>query len=96
MIGVFVTFAYPDGIDRGRVQKIADEAGPNFKGVPGLRSKAFTLDEANRRATNFYVWDDEDAARGFFNDALKERVTGLYGVAPQIDFVDVVGLVENT
>jgi len=41
------------------------------------------------------VWDSEDAARGFFSDALVERVTGLYGVKPTVEFVDVLALVDN-
>ena len=76
--------------------KIAAEAAPRFEGMPGLRSKTFTFDEANGRAINFYVWDSDDAARAFFNDELLERVTGLYGVKPTIDFVEVAALVDNT
>jgi len=95
MIGVFVSFQYAGDFDRARVEKVAVEAGPMFEGMPGLRSKVFTVDPIARRATNVYVWDSEEAARGFFTDALRERVTGLYGVAPEITFVDVVGLVDN-
>jgi hypothetical protein len=57
MIGVFVTFRYRDGIDAGAVTRIAEAAGERFRGMPGLRSKAFTVDEAGDEATNFYVWD---------------------------------------
>lgn len=61
----------------------------------GLRSKAFTLDSGKREATNFYVWDSEAAAKAFFNDELLERLTGLYGVRPSIEFVQIAALVEN-
>jgi hypothetical protein len=67
-----------------------------FEGMPGLRNKFFTLDEKHKRATNFYVWESETAAREFFSEQLVERVTGLYGVRPQIDFVEVVGYVDNS
>jgi hypothetical protein len=63
--------------------------------MPGLRSKAFTLNPAAREATNFYIWDSEEAARAFFTDELLERVTGLYGARPSIDFVHIATLVEN-
>ena len=53
-----------------------------FEGLPGLRQKAFTLDEHNRRATNVYLWDTEEAARGFFSDELVERVTVSTGCVP--------------
>ena len=67
-----------------------------FQGMPGLRQKFFTLAEDGSQARNFYVWDSEEKARGFFNDQLVERVTGLYGVKPSIEFLDVVGVVDNT
>lgn len=95
MIGVIVTFQYEDDFDRERVEKVAAEAAPRFEGLPGLRSKAFTVDAGNERAVNFYVWDSEEAARMFFNDQLVERVTDLYGVSPIVDFVEVAELVDN-
>jgi hypothetical protein len=95
MVGVLVTFAYTSDFDRDRIANVAAHARDTFVGMPGLRSKTFTIDEAGRRALNFYVWDDDDAARAFFNDALVERVTGLYGVKPSVDFLEVAALVEN-
>jgi len=95
MIGVFVTFRYGDNFDERAVQKIAETARARFEGMPGLRSKAFTLNSGKREATNFYVWESEDAAKAFFTDELLERVTGLYGVSPTIEFVQIATLVEN-
>jgi heme-degrading monooxygenase HmoA len=95
MIGVFVTFRYADNFDEQAVRKIADTARVRFEGMPGLRSKAFTLNSVKREAANFYVWDSEDAAKAFFTEQLLERVTGLYGVRPSIEFVQIASLVEN-
>jgi heme-degrading monooxygenase HmoA len=95
MIGVFVTFRYADNFDAAAVRKIAESARARFEGMPGLRSKAFTLNAVRREATNFYVWDSEDAAKGFFTAELLERVTGLYGVRPSVEFVQIAALVEN-
>jgi len=95
MIGVFVTFRYEDNFNEQAVQEIAETARVRFENMPGLRSKAFTVNSAKREATNFYVWDSEDAAKAFFTDALLERVTGLYGVRPSVEFVQIVALVEN-
>jgi hypothetical protein len=64
--------------------------------MPGLRSKTFTIDEENHEAVNFYLWDSEEAARAFFTDELRQRVTGLYGVAPTIQFLEVAALVDNS
>ena len=95
MIGVFVTFRYEDDFDEQAVREIAATARARFDGMPGLRSKAFTVNSGKREATNFYIWDSEGAAKDFFSDALLERITGLYGVRPAVDFVQVAALVEN-
>ena len=96
MIGVFVTFRYGDNFDEQAVRKIAETARATFEGLPGLRSKAFTLNSANNEVVNFYVWDSDEAARGFFTDELVERVAGLYGAPPNIEFVQIAALVENS
>jgi heme-degrading monooxygenase HmoA len=95
MIGVFVTFHYADKFDEQAVRKIAETARAKFEGMPGLRSKAFTVSSGKRTAMNFYVWDSEDAAKAFFTDALLERLTGVYGVRPSVEFVQIATLVEN-
>jgi heme-degrading monooxygenase HmoA len=95
MIGVNVTFQYDEDFDHARVVSIAENARGTFEGMPGLRSKVFTVDDARQRAMNFYVWDSADAARSFFSDELRERVTGLYGVEPTIDYVEIAELVDN-
>jgi hypothetical protein len=95
MIGVFVTFHYGDDFDERAVRKIAETARARFEGMPGLRSKAFTLNAGKREAANFYVWDSEEAAKTFFTDELLESIAGLYGVRPTIEFVQIATLVEN-
>jgi len=96
MIGVNVTFEYDGEMDRARVLAVAENARGMFEGMPGLRFKFFTVDEAHRRATNFYVWDSRQVAESFFSEELRKRVTGLYGVAPIIDFVEIAQVVDNS
>lgn len=96
MIGTFVTFHLGDNFDEQAVRKIAETARAKFEGMPGLRSKAFTFNSEKREAANFYVWDSEEAAKAFFTDQLLERLTGLYGVRPTVEFVQIATLVENT
>jgi len=45
---------------------------------------------------NFYVWASADAAKSFFSAEVRKRVTGLYGVEPVIDFVEIAQLVDNS
>ena len=95
MQGVIVEFQFADDFDGARLAEIAHGSRGRFEGMPGLRQKAFTVDAGNRRATNGYLWDSEEAARAVFHDELVERVTGLYGVRPTVTFVEVAELVDN-
>lgn len=95
MIAANVVFQYGEDFDRARVLSIAEKARGMFEGMPGLRSKAFTVDEVRRRALNFYVWESADAAEAFFSEEMRERVTGLYGVEPTIDLMEIAQLVDN-
>jgi len=95
MHGVIVEFQYGDEFDSARIGGLAHEARGRFEALPGLRQKAFTVDEPNRRATNVYLWESEELARGFFSDELVERIAGLYGVRPSVSFVEVAELVDN-
>jgi hypothetical protein len=95
MNGVIVEFQYGEDFDPAHIAGIAREARGRFEGMPGLREKAFTIDEQNRRATNVYLWESEDAARGFFNDDLVDMVTRLYGVRPTLSFRRGRRLVDN-
>ena len=96
MIGVNVTFDYDGDFDRARILKVAENARGMFEGMPGLHYKFFTFDEKQQRATNFYVWESQEQAEGFFTDELRERVIGLYGIAPVIDFIEIAEIVDNT
>ncbi len=96
MIGVNVTFDYEGDFDRDRVINVAEKARAMFEGMPGLRFKFFTFDEKRQRASNFYVWESAEVAERFFSDELRERVTGLYGVGPTIDFVEIAEIVDNS
>lgn len=95
MIGVFVTFRYGDNFNEQTLRNVAEAARTKFEGMAGLRSKAFTLNLSKREATNFYVWDSEDAAKALFTEELLDRVTGLYGARPSVEFVQIATLVEN-
>ena len=95
MIAVLIRFRYESGFSEARVRQVAEAARAKFEGMPGLRSKTFTIDPVNREAFNFYVWESEEAAKAFFSQQLIDRVTELYGVRPTVQFADVAALVEN-
>ena len=95
MIGVFVTFRYGDDFDEAKLRAIAENSRAKFEGMPDLRSKAYTINSEKREARNFYVWDSEDAAKELFTDEFREMVTNKYGVSPDVEFVEILTLVEN-
>jgi len=95
MIAVIVRFQYDTEFNEAHLQQIADGARSKFQGMPGLRSKAFTVDAARRQALNFYIWESEDAARKFFSPQMIEGVARIYGVRPSIDYLKLATLVEN-
>lgn len=95
MVGVIVTFRYGADFDAAKVRAVDERVRPLFEGLPGLRSKVFTLNPEAREATNLYVWDAESAARQFFDDEMLARATALYGVRPSVQFVEVAALVDN-
>ncbi|MFE9479536.1 MULTISPECIES: hypothetical protein [Streptomyces] len=96
MIGVLVTFTPTEKYDRSALTKIAGELRGPFEGMAGLRFKSFMLDEHGLQARNFYVWDDEEKARAFFTEELVGKVTGVYGAPPTIEYLDIVGFVDNS
>jgi heme-degrading monooxygenase HmoA len=95
MIGVFVHFRYENGFDAQKVRGIAEGARAMFEGMPGLRSKAFTLNAAAREAMTFYVWNSEAAARALFSEEMIGKIAAVYGVRPTITFVELPVLVDN-
>lgn len=96
MIGVSVVFDCDGDFDRSRMLEVASNARTMFEGMPGLRLKVFTLDEKQQQAMNFYVWDSQSAAEAFFTDEFRKKVTGLYGRAPTVNYLEIVELVDNT
>ena len=95
MIGVFVQFRFDDGFDAQKLHAIAHRARAMFEGMKGLRSKAFTVNEAAREATNFYVWESEAAAQALFTEETLARIADVYGVRPTVTFVEIAELVDN-
>jgi hypothetical protein len=53
MIGIFVTFRYGDDFDEAKLRAIAENGRDKFEGMPGLRSKAYSINSEKREAKNF-------------------------------------------
>ena len=66
MIGVFVTFRYGDNFDERTVRKVAETVRSKFERMPGLRSKAFTLNSKKREATKLLRLGVRGRSQSFF------------------------------
>lgn len=65
---------------------------PAASGAGTARSAA---GQERQRAANFYVWESDEAAKGFFAQEMRDRVTAVYGVEPRIEFVEIIEIVDN-
>ena len=95
MIAVFVTFRFGEDFSAANVRQLAESSRATFEGMPGLRSKLFSVLPELREARNLYVWDDPEAARRLFTPESRDRIAALYGVQPIIEYAEVCTLVEN-
>jgi len=95
MIAVYVTFRFGSDFDAAKVRALAEAARGRFEGMPALHQKTFTVKPATREAVNVYLWETEAAARAFFTAEMLDRVTGLYGTRPTIEYAEIAALVEN-
>lgn len=95
MIATLVTFDLGNDFDAEKVRQNAFMARSKFENMPGLRSKAFSIDADKKQARNFYIWEEEAAARNFFSEEILEGVTKFYGVRPSIEYLEVATLVDN-
>ena len=95
MIAVFVTFRFAADFNAAKLHQLAQASHARFEGMPGLRSKLFSVAAESREARNVYVWDDPQAARAFFTPEMQDRIAALYGVKPLVEYAEVGALVEN-
>jgi hypothetical protein len=95
MIATLVTFDLGNDFDAETVRQNALIARSKFENMPGLRSKAFSIDVDKKQARNFYIWEGEAAARNFFSEEILAGVTKFYGVRPSIEYLEIATLVDN-
>lgn len=69
---------------------------PQYRAVPGLAYKAFSLAQADGQYGGLYLWKDEAAARAWFNAAWFERVEKERGSKGQVQFHEVPVAIDNT
>lgn len=96
MIAVFVTFRFAEHFSATKIRELAATSKALFEGMPGLRSKLFSISVQAREARNVSIWDDAEAAQTLFSRQTRDRMAALYGTNPDIEFTEVCALVENS
>jgi hypothetical protein len=68
---------------------------PSYRGLAGLRTKAYLYADDGSEVGGFYLWESRAAAEAFYSDAWRERVTQVYGVEPVVRYFESPVLIEN-
>lgn len=72
-----VTVPVPPGVDEARLAAGMRASVDQYRQVPGLVRKYFTIGEGNFGGV--YLWKDRASAEAWFNAAWHERVIKTYG-----------------
>lgn len=52
---------------------------PEYKAIPGLVWKSYSIEASSNRFGGIYLWESESSAKAWFNEAWFERVKSKYG-----------------
>ena len=79
--------------DADTARQLFEDVAPRFQAIPGLRTKYFV---GGTHSGGVYIWEDSAAAEGYLTPAWSDRMTKSYGAAPQVTYLDVPCVVDNT
>ncbi len=96
MIATIVTFRHGSGTyDRGRLEALSHSTAPKYQGMAGLIAKTYWYDDERREHGGFYVWETREAAEAVHTPEHVARLEGLYGVRPDVRYVDAPIYIDN-
>jgi hypothetical protein len=97
MIAALVTFDLDmdNALGLDEATRRFNGAAPNYRGLDGLRAKAYLYGEEGAQLGGFYVWESREAAEAMYTDAWRAKVTEVYGVPPVVRYFDVPVFIDN-
>lgn len=96
MIATIVTFRHgPGTYDRLRLEAISHSTAPKYRGMAGLIAKTYWYDDERRKHGGFYLWETKAAAEAVHTAEHQARLEGLYGVRPEVRYVDAPIYIDN-
>ena len=95
MITTIVQFGLPKPVSLEEAAKMFESTAPRYRNLPGLVRKYYLRSEDGRTAGGVYLWESRAQAEKVYNAEWRERVSKLYGNAPQVTYFDTPVIVDN-
>lgn len=95
MIGEFVKYPAPPGVDRKAIVAGAYEVVPKWRANPDLIRKHFMWSDDGKWCCGFYLWKTREAAERGHDAAWRKEVEDRTGVAPEISYFDAFLILDN-
>jgi hypothetical protein len=95
VIASSILYTLPEDTDWEAMRAVMRERATLYVGMPGLRSKAFVLDPANRRYGGLYVWESGGALDDFLRGDIVAGLVARFG-EPEVQVFDVPVVIEES
>jgi hypothetical protein len=95
MIAASILFTLPQTTDWQALRLLAkDRAEHLYQGIPGLKTKAFVLDEHTGEYGGLYIWENKQALDNFLASPIFASSKEKFGT-PQIKIFELVSHIEQ-
>src|SRR6478752_838685 len=95
MITALVQFSLREPISLAEAAQRFESSAPKYQNLSGLVRKYYLRSEDGRTAGGVYLWESRAQAEKVYNAEWRERVSKLYGNAPQVTYFDTPVIVDN-
>ena len=92
-ISVVVEIPTPAGAPRARIEQGIRDSVPQYRKVPGLLRKYFTIGDGTFGGV--YLFESREAAQAWFGPAWRARVQATYGAPAKVTYFDVPVVLDN-
>lgn len=91
---VVVEVPIPHGMPRERIVEGMRQTIPQYRSVPGLVRKSFTV--ADKNFGGIYLFADRASADAWFNDAWRVRIRTTYGADANVTYYSTPIILDNS
>lgn len=95
MIAASILFKLPQTTDWQALKNLAQDRAKNlYQGLPGLKTKAFVLNEETGEYGGLYIWETKEALDAFLSSPTFQSSKEKFGT-PEIKIFDLVAHIEH-